>query len=292
MISYQHILNKETIWREWIRENKDIINVYFHYKDKSLIKSPWILEHCLPESCVYNTSYFHVVPAYLSLMNYAAQHSRENMWFCFLTDSCCPIISPRRFRHLFQKHSYQSIMSWRRAWWNPVFHKRANLSMFPEELRLAHDPWFIMTRKHVQSCLSFVERKQPVVKTICNGGLANESLFAMILYGTGELTNVVNDVTHAADWSRMMNSTSPYLFKEVCDRDLEFIEKTLNKNKYTMFLRKVAVEFPDEVLRPFLEKVQPNHKVSHRLWLLLKFCFSVFLFFYFYCWLYAFYDDD
>ena len=300
IISYKHILNKEEVWKEWIRQNQDIIQVYFHYKDKSLIQSPWIREHCLPESAVYQTSYFHVIPAYLSLMNYALHKDKSNLWFCFLTDSCCPMISPQRFRQLFQKHGSQTIMSWKRAWWNPVFHKRANLALFPEELRLANDPWFVLTRKHVQSCLNFVKIKQPIVKTICSGGLANESLFAMILHGTGELPSVLNEVTHAADWSRMMNSTSPYLFSELCHRDMEFIEKTLSTNKYTMFLRKVAPEFPDSVISNFIEKNNTsveaerstNRRFIYLLWMFLKMNFYVFLFYYGYCLIWAFYDDD
>ena len=31
IINYEHILNKEEIWREWIEPNKDIINVYFYF---------------------------------------------------------------------------------------------------------------------------------------------------------------------------------------------------------------------------------------------------------------------
>ena len=39
IISYDHILNKEHIWRKWIDYNKDIINVYFYYKDIKKINS-------------------------------------------------------------------------------------------------------------------------------------------------------------------------------------------------------------------------------------------------------------
>jgi hypothetical protein len=152
----------------------------------------------------------------------------------------------------------------------------------------------------VQSCLNFVKIKQPIVKTICSGGLANESLFAMILHGTGELPSVLNEVTHAADWSRMMNSTSPYLFSELCHRDMEFIEKTLSTNKYTMFLRKVAPEFPDSVISNFIEKNNTsveaerstNRRFIYLLWMFLKMNFYVFLFYYGYCLIWAFYDDD
>jgi hypothetical protein len=139
-----------------------------------------------------------------------------------------------------------------------------------------------------------------MVKTICSGGLANESLFAMILHGTRELPQVMNEVTHAADWSRMMNSTSPYLFSEVCDQDLQFIEKTLATNKYIMFLRKVAPEFPDSVISNFIEKNntsveterQQHFLFPYLIWIFLKMSFYVGLFYYGYCLIWAYCDDD
>ena len=88
IISYDHILNKEDIWREWIEPNKDIINVYFYYKDFKKIKSQWIREHTLPPKYIHDTTYYHVIPAYISLMNFASAHDRMNTWFCMLTDSC------------------------------------------------------------------------------------------------------------------------------------------------------------------------------------------------------------
>ena len=33
IISYNHVLKKEEIWKEWIEYNKDIINIYFYYQD-------------------------------------------------------------------------------------------------------------------------------------------------------------------------------------------------------------------------------------------------------------------
>ena len=42
IISYSQSLNKEKIWIEWIEPNKDIINIYFHYKNFSSIKSEFI----------------------------------------------------------------------------------------------------------------------------------------------------------------------------------------------------------------------------------------------------------
>jgi hypothetical protein len=146
IISYDHILNKEHIWRKWIDYNKDIINVYFYYKDITKIKSTWILEKAIPQKKIINTSYLHVIPAYISILAHASHADTKNQWFCFLTDSCCPIISPRRFRKLFFDNYNKTIMSWRKAWWNIEFHKRANLALLPEELRLANDPWFVLKK--------------------------------------------------------------------------------------------------------------------------------------------------
>ena len=255
IISYEHILNKEEIWREWIEPNKDIINVYFYYKDLEKIKSPWILEHSIPPNYIHETSYYHVIPAYLSILNFASKHDSRNMWFCMLTDSCCPIISPRRFRYLFYKNYKHSIMSWKRAWWNVDFHKRANLAKLSEELRLANDPWFVLKRENVLHILNFVNKQLDVTRLICDGGLANESLFAIILYGYKQLDGpVISAVTHLTDWKRMTSATSPHLFKTANGADIQFIEAELVKNPYAMFIRKISPEFPDTVLRHYIYK--------------------------------------
>jgi hypothetical protein len=281
VISYEHILNKEEIWKQWIEPNKDIINVYFYYKDREKIKSPWILKHALPPQYIHETSYYHVIPAYLSLMQFALTHDVTNQWLCFLTDSCCPIISPQRFRALFYKYWNNTIMSWKPAWWNVTLHKRANLALLPQELRLANDPWFVIKRENAMQILHFTRTKQDAVKTICDGGLANESLFAIILNGYKQLipsetispfknlfmwsfpmreykinkqkmTPVISGVTHLADWSRMASATSPHIFKDANETDIEFLEENLKKNKCAMFVRKVAPEFPNEVLEYYI----------------------------------------
>ena len=252
IISYEHILNKEELWREWIEHNKDIINVYFYYKDLKKIKSEWIQKHCIPPSVIYETSYFHVMPAYLSLMNFALTQDRSNQWFCMLTDSCCPIISPKRFRYLFYAHYNKSILSWKKAWWNIQFHKRANLALLPEEMRLANDPWFVMKRENVLQTLHFVNKQQKITSTVCSGGLANESLFAIIMYSYRQLNDVICSVSHTTDWSRRTNANSPHLFKEANELDIKFIDDSLEKDKYVMFIRKVAPEFPDEILKYYI----------------------------------------
>lgn len=259
IISYDHILNKEEIWREWIQANVQMINIYFYYKDKKKIQSSWILNHTIPSNYIHETSYFHVIPAYLSTMAYAMTHDQNNTWFCMLTDSCCPIISPIRFRYMFETFGNQSILSWRKAWWNIDFHKRANLRFLPEELRLANDPWFVLKREHVYCVMDYYRKKESVVKTICEGGLANESLFAIALYAQNVLSldkkkaTVFSTPSHLTDWSRMTSSTSPHVFKEANETDISFIETNLKReNNKLMFIRKIHADFPDNILKHYI----------------------------------------
>ena len=261
IINYDHILNKEELWREWIEYNKDIINVYFYYKDLQKIKSQWILRHVIPESYIFETSYFHVIPAYISLMNYALRNDPYNQWCCLLTDSCCPIISPQRFRFLFYQHFNKSIMGWRRAWWNVSFHKRANLALLPSEFHLGNDPWFTLKREHALQTIKYMNENKELVKTICSGGLANESLFAIIFKACKQLDNgsIINSNTHLTDWNRMSSFTSPHVFKEGNALDLKFINGDLERNSYALFIRKIAPEFPDAILQKYIYKKEDNY---------------------------------
>jgi hypothetical protein len=50
----------------------------------------------------------------------------------------------------------------------------------------------------------------------------------------------------------MESATSPHLFKDGNDEDIQFIENFLEKNDFTMFIRKVHPKFPDEILRKYI----------------------------------------
>jgi Core-2/I-Branching enzyme len=258
IINYEHILNKEEIWREWIEPNKDIINIYFYYKDFKKIKSKWIMEHTIPPSYIHETSYYHVIPAYISILQFAMQHDTQNKWFCMLTDSCCPIISPKKFRYLFYENHNSSLFSWKPAWWNPHFHQRGNLAKLPKELWLANDPWFILTIENIRQIIHFINNQQTITQTICSGGLANETLFAVIFKLYKELDDPTKKShihcvsTHIADWNRRSSPTSPHLFKDADETDIKFIESELERNKYSIFIRKIAPEFPDDILRHYI----------------------------------------
>jgi hypothetical protein len=260
IISYDHSLNKEHIWREWIEANADIINVYFHYKEYSKIRSPWIKEHVISAKYIANTTYYHVVPAYMNLLSYAHDHDQENKWFCMLTDSCVPIISPQHFRNIFFQNYNHSIFRWKRAWWNVYLNNRANLRHLTGEFHLGHDPWFVLKREDALACVRFASSGNVMYKRVCDGGLANESVFAIILHGLKRLENVKNEISHATDWEKMSSPTSPYVFKDGTAEDILFINTFLENNKYAMFLRKVNSSFPDEILNDFIRRPAPAKK--------------------------------
>ena len=264
IINYEHILYKEEIWKEWIEPNKDIINVYFFYKDLKKIRSKWIYENTIPPKYICETSYYHVIPAYLSILNFALLNDKKNKWFCYLTDACCPIVSPQKFRQIFEQNYNKSIMNYARAHWNIQIHRRANLALLPKEYHLGNDPWFILTREHAISCINFSINDNKLCNLICQGGLANESLFAIILMHYKKIQEVIPEVTHVADWVRMSSPTSPHMFKEGNEMDIAFIEDNLEKQKYAIFIRKVHPEFPDEILRKYIYRRDNMREISKK----------------------------
>ena len=146
-------------------------------------------------------------------------------------------------------------MSWKRAWWNIRFHKRGNLQHLPSEFHLGNDPWFVMKRENVLQTIQFAKTQQHILKTVCDGGLANESLFAIIMSAYKQLesnSSVISAVTHLTDWTRMSSFTSPHTFKDANSVDIKFIDTELEKNKYALFIRKMSPEFPDDILRGYI----------------------------------------
>jgi hypothetical protein len=145
-----------------------------------------------------------------------------------------------------------TLLTWRFAWWNPFFHKRANLTLLPSNLHLGNAPWFVIKREDVQLCFRFIKEHSKLYNTVCKGGLANESIFAIIFKIYNHFTKIKCETTHLTDWSRMSSSTSPYVFREDSEQNRTFIIESLKQNKMAMFLRKMAKEFPDNTLRYFL----------------------------------------
>lgn len=279
IISYEHTLNKEKIWREWIEPNKDIIHVYVHCKDASLVKSDWLKSKCLPQEFIMETDYLHVVPAYMSLMLYGLRTDPMNQWFCFLTESCVPIISPLKFREMFLDNYETSIMSWKKAWWNMTLVKRANLHNFNSEYHLGNAPWFILCREDAARCIRYSKVNNKLYRLICQGDVANESIFAIMLHSQKRLAHVKNEDSTITDWSRMMTSTSPYLFKRGDSADRKFIEYSLQTKKSAVFLRKVDASFPDDVLVSYMYRENNSDTIKKRIFYLeMKIWFLIYIF--------------
>ena len=160
---------------------------------------------------------------------------------------------------MFFDHYQASIIKCKPAYWNIGIHRRANLRLLNKEYWLANDPWFTLSRNHVQKCLIFIAAKQGLYQKINSGGLANESIFAIILQTFKELNKektYINESSTVADWSRMSSPTSPYLFKDILhkDTDIQIIKQLLKDNKYAMFLRKVNHNFPDDILLEIMKE--------------------------------------
>jgi hypothetical protein len=259
-IHYKNALVKEKIWKEWIYYNRDIINVYFHYNRKAPIKSLWIKNHVIPFSYLKDNSYYFVVPTLMSLLSYAYR-DYSNRWFCLLTDSCVPIVSPLEFRKLFLQYYSSTICRWYIPNWNIQYQKRANLFQIPEKYHLANDPWFIMTRTDVSCCLHFTKSK--MYDIIIKGIIANESVFAIALAYYSRLQKVFNKSSTLCDWTRMSSPTSPYTFKQ---RNTEIMKKD---KKYILesdaiFLRKIHPSFPDNDLEEIIYSSFRRTKYSEK----------------------------
>ena len=251
IISGLHIINKEDIWKEWIKSIKDQINVYIFYSTYSKINSTWIKQYCIPKNfTIPSVSYLHMIPAYINLIQFAITHDASNKWFCFLTDTCTPIISPSQFLQLFEKNYNKTIMGWKPAEWNIYMHRRANLHLLDKKYHLKNSPYFILCKEHASLFLRFVKTKTNIYNIVSRGIIANESLFAIILkfYGLLESDSVINDTSTLTDWSRMASSTSPYFFRNATPYNIQFILTEREKNIYTTFLRKIGEEFSNSAL--------------------------------------------
>ena len=243
-------LLKEKIWEEWIAENSDIINVYVHYRDKSIL-SPFLREHIIPEEFVFKTTYYHMVPAYMTTLAHAYVHDISNKWFCILTESCIPVLSPTKFREHFEMNKKKSIMKWTPATWNVDMHKRANLHRFAPKFHVWNEPWMTLSRLHVSACMHFINVRPDIYQLVCLGGLANESMFALILFDVDEISHIADENKHnllntscsIQDWDRMDGPTHPYTFTSASD--MEYIISKKNECPHAMFARKISDTFPD-----------------------------------------------
>jgi hypothetical protein len=120
------------------------------------------------------------------------------------------------------------------------------------------------------------------------GGLANESLFAIILetfhirnsnmYAIHSSPNTyhINASATISDWTHMSSPTSPNIFRDATDENIQLILDLKKENTYAMFLRKVHRTFPDaEIKKIWVEKEEHKYMFPiHCYFLLLSILFG------------------
>ena len=74
-----------------------------------------------------------------------------------------------------------------------------------------------------------MKTKSDIFQIINSGGLANESLFAIILQTYEELKlgqfnkHLINEPSNICDWSRMPTPTSPYMFCDAREENIQIV---------------------------------------------------------------------
>ena len=59
---------------------------------------------CYTRKYIEKTSYFHVVPAYMSVLQYAYNKNNDITWFCLLTEACVPLYLQKNSVEFLQIH--------------------------------------------------------------------------------------------------------------------------------------------------------------------------------------------
>jgi hypothetical protein len=266
-----HQLAHEALWRDWIdgfdaamadaraeqgaAADETSVNTYCQYGNVrgqatyDKIRSPWLRSKCIPTQYSRPTSYTHVTESLFSLLLFALRHDEANEWFLLLTETCVPVVRPaemaRRFRSALGE---RSIVTAQPAHWDVQMHKRANLRLLPPSLRLANDPWAVYARRHVRQFMDFASDAQTAATfgTIVAGGIANESVFAVVLEVMQERDGPrhVNAASTLSDWARRSSPTSPHVFRDATDVELLALRRLLQLNRHSLVLRKVAASFP------------------------------------------------
>lgn len=253
-------LTKEHIWREWFAgleslKFKYAIVVHCSLSHKGNVKSEWLKQWFMPDSCMRPTSWGWLVDAMMSMYDHAVQtHPAE--WYTLHSESCVPMVSPERFVEIFNTHKQKSFIPYDKIWWNTKIVKRANLHMFPSQMHLVHSQWCIFCHDDL-SQMVILSKTNEQIKTaldiLKSGHVADESYAAVLLFMINRLKNVIKKPITLVDWKRTPNGNNPYKFETWAHDDIEsvrIIRKT-NPNEY-MFMRKVGSAFPDDVLRRYM----------------------------------------
>jgi hypothetical protein len=252
-------LNKEHIWRAWfdrLRELNFKFKVITHcsLNYKKNIHSDWLNQTVLPDEYLHETKWAWILKALLSMYKYAITHSPSS-WYTFHSESCVPLISPEKFIENFIKFKHNTFLGHCKAWWTPMncINDRANLHLLPKEYHLAHQHLSILCHEDLTEMISLSESDTQLTNILINGHTADESWIAIFLFKINNFKNVINKATTLVDWKRA-SGANPYTFNGWDENDKSAVAELradVNKNEY-MFIRKIGVSFPDDVLKDIL----------------------------------------
>jgi hypothetical protein len=248
-------LNKETIWKRWL-EGLDALRfpykVVTHCSNPEQITSPYLKKTLMNRH--YPTKWGRILRAEWELFKYAYEHT-ESEWFILLSESCIPIRSPQSFVDLYSKYRSKSIVNYSPAWWDVQKHNRAELRSLPREYHIGHDTWLVLCRNDITD-IKQLEFNNDMLFDTCflDGSISDESMIAVWLKKANNFANTIRHKITLVDWTRT-NGNNPYTFNRM---EPDFIEKEMNANPFSMFLRKVGKECPDTDIVPYLTQFQLN----------------------------------
>lgn len=253
-------LKKEQIWQKWFYGLNKLgfkyaIVAHCSPLHQINIQSKWLKQWLMPESYMCPTAWGWVIEATMSMHTYALQ-THPAQWYTMHSESCVPMVSPERFIEIFNKYNKKSFMSYTKIWWNPNVVKRANLDMLSEQMHFAHSQWCIFCHEDLNQMVNLSKTNnqiQDILSILSTGHAAEESYAAVLLFNINRFKNVICKNTTLVDWNRTPNGNNPYKFNTWTSEDEINVRKIFatTANEY-MFMRKVGLTFPDNILRMFI----------------------------------------
>jgi hypothetical protein len=246
-------LSKENVWKKWLNELNKLnvkYNIYVHVSDPTKVKSDWLKKYLIPQNIP--TWWDDHMDAELTLLKYALDNSNDS-WFINLSETTIPMVSPSKFKKMFNNYKNKTILQYKKIWWDPRFQDRGNSLKFPPKARLGNSEWCSICNEDMR-VICYMWKNTNIINTIMKKPHADESIFSVSLYIGNRFKNTINAFNTLMDWERDLEASSPYTFKyPYTEYDKKFIEEFLKKNKYVMFMRKVDSTFPDKIIYSWLK---------------------------------------
>ena len=96
-LTYEN-LSQPKLWRKFIDNNKDRLNVYIHNKNDFVEDEYQLNQYCIQNRVPTKYSHKSVVEAELTLFKEAHKHDAANAFFILLSDKCVPLYN---FDHIY-----------------------------------------------------------------------------------------------------------------------------------------------------------------------------------------------